>query len=113
MASSTSKKGAPAAAMSPGLPPRPRRPRQVLRYSAMFPGLLVLGAFALYPAVYSLVISLFNCPIAFPLAAVIRQQSGKPEKKPSCPEEPHKGGSIAILAKRRLSWCALQPSKPE
>ncbi len=67
MARSTPKKGAPAAELSPGLAPETRRPRQVLRYSAMFPGLFVLAAFALYPAVYSLVISLFNWNLTSPV----------------------------------------------
>lgn len=54
------------AAVSP--PPGPaRRPRRrLLQYSSMWPGLIVLAVFALYPAIYSAVISLYDWNLQAP-----------------------------------------------
>jgi multiple sugar transport system permease protein len=65
MAISAPPTSAPAAALPPPGPAK-RRPRQLLKYSSMWPGLLVLGVFALYPAIYSAVISLFRWNLQAP-----------------------------------------------
>lgn len=65
MAISAPPSAAPAAVLPPPGPPKRRR-RQLLHYSSMWPGLLVLGVFALYPAIYSAVISLFHWNLQSP-----------------------------------------------
>lgn len=56
------------AASSPPAPVRsgPRRTRRLVQYASMWPGLLVLGVFSLYPAIYSLVISLYHWSLQSP-----------------------------------------------
>ena len=56
----TTLKPAPVAGLPAPAPARPRQRSHRGRYLVMWPGLLVLGALAIYPAVYSLVISLFR-----------------------------------------------------
>ena len=65
MATSAPPTTAPAAILPPPGPPKRRR-RQLLQYSSMWPGLLVLAVFALYPAIYSAVISLFEWNLQAP-----------------------------------------------
>jgi multiple sugar transport system permease protein len=45
---------------------RPPRSRNLLKMSSMWPGLLVLAVFSVYPAIYSLVVSLFHWKLQEP-----------------------------------------------
>ena len=67
MAITASRTTTPATAPPPPGGPK-RRTRQMLQFSSMWPGLLMLGVFALYPAIYSLVISLFKWNLQSPEA---------------------------------------------
>ena len=66
MTTSVTNLSAPAAVPAPPGRAKRRNRRRLVQYSSMWPGLLVLAVFSLYPAIYSLVISLYRWNLQAP-----------------------------------------------